>query len=160
MFHSRLICLICAIMLLLAALPAHAETALQGALNAEIERSGDFYTWSFEKKADFYNTYVYHGVGTRRGVPCSHVLQKDSILEAAKYYLLTEIGLPDEILSTYIIDMDYWIDVLPEEDVEHEYYSVLYMTQTAPHQFHSKYQLMISPYSGEVLEFIDLDDHQ
>ena len=160
MFHSRLICFMCALMLLLAVLPANAETPLQDAMNAEIERSGEFYTWSFEKKADFYNTYVYHGVGTRRGVPCDHVLQKDVILEAAQTYLLTTVGVSESELAAYLIDVDYWIDVLPDEDVEHEYYSVLYMTQTASQQYRNKYQLMISPYSGEVLEFIDLDDHR
>lgn len=160
MLRSRLICFLCTLMLLLAALPANAETPLQDAMNAEIERSGEFYTWSFEKKADFYNTYVYHGVGTRRGVPCSHVLQKDVILESAKQYLLTEIGLTEEALSAYLIDVDYWVDVLPEEDMEHEYYSVLYFTEAAPQQYLIKYQLMLSPYSGAVLEFIDLDDYR
>ena len=160
MSRSRLFCFMCALMLLLATFSATAESAFQLAMNAEIERSGDFHTWSFEKKADFYNTYVYHGVGTRRGVPCSHVLQTDVILASAQQYLLTQIGLTAEDLSAYLINVDYWIDVLPDEDTEHEYYSVLYMTQTAPHQFQSKYQLMISPYSGDVLEFIDLDDHR
>ena len=160
MLHSRLICFLCTLMLLLSALPANAETSLQDAMNAEFERYGEFYTWSFEKKADFYNTYVYHGVGTRRGVPCSHVLQKDLILESAKQYLLTEIGLTEETLATYLVDVDYWVDVLPDEDMEHEYYSVLYFTETAPRQYLTKYQMMIPPYNGEVLEFLDLDDHR
>lgn len=69
---SRLLCAALALMMLLAALPSMAETndsAFQEALDAEIERWGNVYTWSFEKKADFYNTHVYHGVGTRRGGP-------------------------------------------------------------------------------------------
>lgn len=158
----RLLCAVLAL-LLCAAIPAMAEdqdALFQQALQEEIERWGDVYTWSFEKKADFYNTYRYHGVGTRRGLPCAHVLQKDAIIEAATQYMLTVVGVSEEELATYIIDVDYWIEAFPEEDREHEYYVVLYFTQTVPHQFRSEYQLMISPYNGDVLEFIDLDEHR
>lgn len=160
---SRLLCAATALLMLCAAIPATAEAPdnlFQQALQEEIERWGDVYTWSFEKKADFYNTYRYHGVGTRRGVPCSHVQQKDAIIEAATMYMLNSIGLSKEALAAYITDVDYWIEAFPDEDKEHEYYSVLFATETAPHQFRSEYQLMISPYSGEVLDFIDLDEHR
>ncbi len=160
---SRLLCAAIALLMLCTAIPAMAEDQdglFQQALQEEIERWGDVYTWSFEKKADFYNTYRYHGVGTRRGVPCVHVLQKDAIIEAAKAYTLTCIGISEDELAAYIIDVDYWIEAFPDEDKEHEYYSVLFATETTPHQFRSEYQLMISPYSGEVLEFIALDEHR
>lgn len=159
----RLLCAVLAALMMCTAIPAMAEdpdAMFQQALQEEIERWGDFYTWSFEKKADFYNTYRYHGVGTRRGVSCSHVLSKDAIIDAATQYLLAEAGVSEEELSAYIIDVDYWIEAFPDEDREHEYYSVLFATPTAPHQFRSQYQLMVSPYSGEVLEFTAMKDHR
>lgn len=151
------------ILILLASVPAFAEDEwpdLQQAMQTEVERWGDVYTWSFEKKADFYNTYRYHGVGTRRGVPCDHVLQKDVIIDTATYYLLSVVSVPEAELAAYIIDVDYWIDAFPDEDREHEYYTVLFAAQTAPHEFRSAYQLMLSPYSGDILDFIDMDDHR
>lgn len=125
---SKLIGALVGLVLLFTALTAGTEATIQNALDKEIAQHGDFYTWSFEKKADFYNTHVYHGVGTRRRVPCSHVLPKEAILEAAQNYMISTAGLTEKALAAYIVDMDYWIDVLPEENVEHEYYSVLYMT--------------------------------
>lgn len=157
----RLLCAVMTLMMLAAtAMAEGSSNPFQQALAEEIERYGDFHTWSFEKKADFYNTHVYHGVGTRRGVPCAHVLPKDAIIDAATQYLLTVSGVSEDELAAYIIDVDYWIEAFPDEDREHEYYDVHCFTQTAPHQFHSEYQLMISPYSGTILECIDLDDHR
>lgn len=144
-------------------IPATAETgdsAFQQALREEVERRGNLYTWSFEKKADFYNTHRYHGVGTRRGVPCSHVLQREAIVEAAMQYRLTVAGASEAELSGCIIDVDDWIEAWPDEDREHEFYTVLFATQTAPHEFRSEYQLMLSPYTGEVTEFINLANHR
>lgn len=151
------------ILLLLTSVSTFAEDEsidFHQAMQAEVERWGDVYTWSFEKKADFYNTYRYHGVGTRRGVPCDHVLQKDVIIDTATHYLLSVVSVSEEDLAAYIIDVDYWIDAFPDEDREHEYYTVLFAAQTAPHEFRSAYQLMISPYSGDILECLAMDDHR
>ncbi len=157
---SRLLCTVLTLAMLAPALPVRAESspsAIQAALQAEIERWGDYHTWSFEKKADFYNTHVYHGTGPRRGVPCPHVLQRDMVVEAAMQYLLTEAGKTEAELAGYIIDVDYWINAWPDEEREHEYYSVLFAAETAPHQFRSAYQLTLSPYTGEVIDMLDLN---
>lgn len=154
----RLLCAVLALMLLAAT--AMAETAsddFQQALAEAVEQYGDFHTWSFEKKADFYNNHVYHGVGTRRGVPCAHVLQKDAVIEAAKTYMLTEAGISEAELAELVIDVDYWIECQPEADAEHELYSVAFLTQIAPHTFRNEYQLSISPYTGEIIQFFDRD---
>ena len=117
----RLLCTSLSLMMLFVTVPAEVSSdAFQQALAEAIGQYGDFHTWSFEKKADFYNTHVYHGVGTRRGVPCSHVLQKDAVVNIAKEYMLSAVGVSEEELSGYVIDVDYWIECQPEEDTEHE----------------------------------------
>lgn len=153
-----LLCAALALTMLAATAVAEASTDdFQQALSEAIEQYGDFYTWSFEKKADFYNTHVYHGVGTRRGVPCDHVLQKDAVIDIAKAYMLNTVGVTDAEVSNYVVDVDYWIECQSENDTEHELYAVAFLTQIAPHTFRNEYQISISPYSGEIIQFYDRD---
>lgn len=155
---TRLLCAILALMMLgTAAMAEVASDDFRQAMTEAVGQYGDFHTWSFEKKADFYNMHVYHGIGTRRGVPCNHVLQKDAVIDIAKAYMLTMVGVSEEKLSGYVIDVDYWIECQMEEDAEHEMYSVAFLTQIAPHTFRNEYQISISPYSGEVIQCFDRD---
>ncbi len=52
-----------------AAAEVYTDDEIMSALHQAVAERGEFYTWSFEEKADSYNHYVYHDQGSRRGVP-------------------------------------------------------------------------------------------
>jgi hypothetical protein len=117
---------------------------------------GPFYTLSLEEKADFYNKYVYHNVGTRRGVPDERHVDIEVIKKLAVDYLCSFLDCGEVDLPEYIPDVDFWVEVnMPDFD-EHEYYTVCFLNETNDGNYENVYQLMISAYSGSLIELLDI----
>ena len=98
-------------------------------MNNAISTKGPFYTWSLEEKADFYNKYVYHNTGTRRGVPDERHIGTEAVKNLAYDYLCSYLDCIKDDLSDYIPDVDFWVEVNMQDFDEHEYYSVCFLTE-------------------------------
>ena len=119
-------------------------------MNKAISTKGPFYTWSLEEKADFYNKYVYHNTGTRRGVPDERHIGTEAVKNLAYDYLCSYLDCIKDDLSDYIPDVDFWVEVNMQDFDEHEYYSVCFLTEnTDTGKYENTYQLMISAYTDD-----------
>ena len=126
-------------------------------MNKAISTKGPFYTWSLEEKADFYNKYVYHNTGTRRGVPDERHIGTEAVKNLAYDYLCSYLDCIKDDLSDYIPDVDFWIEVNMQDFDEHEYYSVCFLTEnTDSGKYENTYQLMISAYTGSLIQLLDI----
>ena len=127
-------------------------------LKNAIFTKGQLFTWSLEEKADFYNKYVYNNTGTRRGVPDERHIRPETVKNLAYHYLCSYLDCTEADLSDYIPDVDFWIEVnMPDFD-EHEYYSVCFLTnKTDSCNYENSYQLMISAYTGLLIQLLDID---
>ena len=147
----------------LAAAEEYTHEEIMSALRQAVAERGEFNTWSFEEKADFYNHYVYHNQGSRRGVPDDSCVDAATVTETARQCLQTylkEENIEDD-LSKYEINVDFWIECFMDQEREHELYSVCFFEKySSPsadgHKGIGRYQLTVSPYSGEVLELFDI----
>lgn len=135
------------------------EGSIETTLNAALSEKGPFYLWSLEEKAVFYDQHVYHGVGTRRGVPDARHIQPEIIKANAPVLLAACLNCGEDELFQYTIDLDFWIDAFPNDpDREHEFYSVCFLlVDSAQEKPHNVYQLQISAYTGELVEAIHLE---
>lgn len=126
-------------------------------MNKAISTKGPFYTWSLEEKADFYNKYVYHNTGTRRGVPDERHIGTEAVKNLAYDYLCSYLDCIKDDLSDYIPDVDFWVEVNMQDFDEHEYYSVCFLTEnTDSGKYENTYQLMISAYTGSLIQLLDI----
>ncbi len=147
-------------LLCLTALSAQGEDmSVEDALNAALHENGPFYAWTLEQKADFYNEHVYRNAGTRRGVPDDRHIAPDTIRVNAADLLAACLGCNAEELEPYTVDIDFWIEAFPGvEGVEHEYYSVCFLLPDAQGEVRRNvYQLMVSAYTGRVMEALNLE---
>ncbi len=146
----------------LAAAEEYTHEEIMSALRQAVAERGEFYTWSFEEKADFYNHYVYHNQGSRRGVPDGSCMDAAAVTETARQCLqayLTEERIDDD-LSKYVIDVDFWIECFTDQEREHELYSISFIEKYPSPSADGKtgicrYQITVSPYSGEVWNLFD-----
>ena len=136
-----------------------AEMDFDDALDLTVERHGEFFEWTFEEKAFFYNKYVYHNQGPRRGVPDNRHSDTEIIAERAKAYLCKYLSCTEEDLAIYTLDFEFWVDCFPEDETaEHEFYSVLFLLPPEEEggQWRNQYQLEISAYTGDLIHFTDM----
>lgn len=132
---------------------------MKDALNAALAEKGPIYQWSLAEKAAFYNQYVYHGEGTRRGVPDERHIPPEAVKKQAPLLLAGCLGCDLEALSSYTVDVDFWIEAyMDEPDREHEFYTVCFLqVGNADETPHIVYQLQLSAYTGELLEAMNLE---
>lgn len=135
---------------------AAAEADLKALLEDAQKALGPLHTWSLEQKADFYNEHVYHHEGTRRGVPSSDVLSREDAIFCAQQGLMAYLNCGEDALEAFIVDVDYWIDAWPDEDREHEFYDIRFVQQTE-NGLRGRYQVILSPVTGNVIDLYDLD---
>lgn len=135
---------------------ASAEGNLQALLQEAQDELGPFHTWTFQQKADFYNKHVYHHEGTRRGVPGEAALSREEAILRANEALCTYLSCGEEGLADWVTDVDFWIEAYPDQDREHEFYDVHYLAQENG-RLTSRYQVILSPYSGEIIDLYDLE---
>lgn len=138
---------------------AEENSSFQAVLRDAIKMNGPFYTWTLPEKAAFYDHYIYHGSGTRRGVPDERHISPAIIRKNAPILLAGVLSCSVEELSQYTIDLDFWIEAFMDcEEAEHEYYSVCFLQIDSQSGIpHNTYQLTVSPYSGDLLEAIDME---
>lgn len=145
-----------AVLLSLLLTVAAAEADLQSLLEGAQNEQGPFYTWTFRQKADFYNEHVYHREGTRRGAPGEDAISREEAVVRANKALCTYLSCKEEALAAFVIDVDFWIEAYPDQDREHEFYDVHYLAQ-GENGLTGRYQVILSPYSGEMIDLYDLD---
>lgn len=135
------------------------EESFKIALDAAIKENGPFYTWTLTQKAAFYDQHVYHGIGTRRGIPDERHIPPETVEENAPALLSACLDCDAKDLSQYTIDLDFWIEAFTDsEDKEHEFYSVCFLRiDEKVGTPHNVYQIMVSAYSGELIEAIDME---
>ena len=145
-----------AVLLSLLLTVAAAEADLQSLLEEAQNEQGPFYTWTFQQKADFYNEHVYHHEGPRRGVPGENAISREEAVARANEALCAILSCDEDALTAFVIDVDFWIEAYPDQDREHEFYDVHYLAQEEG-RLTSRYQVILSPYSGEMIDLYDLD---
>ena len=81
----------------------------------------------------------------------------ETVKNLAYDYLCSYLDCIKDDLSDYIPDVDFWVEVNMQDFDEHEYYSVCFLTEnTDSGKYENTYQLMISAYTGSLIQLLDI----